>query len=270
MGNSDPNASAPRADKQHEIDLHRELASEYVKRRASAGSRLFDAHWNEEALRCLAPYAHDAALDCCCGDGILLPDLCAAYRQVTGLDISEDMLAMARERVGASPCTLVLGDAEHLPFPDNHFDAVTFRGAFHHVGDPAACLAEVRRVLRPGGAVVFFEPNADPLLWRAFRKFYYAVSPRFTDTHKQYRRGELCALITRAGLRPAVVKTAFYLAYPFAGLLDHFPFFTRIPCHTALTRFLLRVDRVLARLPLVRGWGFALVVVAEKPKDTSP
>lgn len=269
MGNSEP-ALSPRRDQQHEIDLHRELAAEYIKRRATAGSRLFDEHWNNEVLQCLAPYPKDAVLDCCCGDGILLPALCGAYTRVTGLDLSEDMLAMARERVAGAACALVLGDAEHLPFPDRCFDAVTFRGAFHHVGDPAACLAEIRRVLRPGGAVVFFEPNADPLAWRAFRKFYYAVSPRFTDTHKQYRRRELCALITQAGLQPAVVKTSFYLAYPFAGLLDHFTLFKRIPCHTALTRALLRVDRVLARLPLVRGWGFALVVVAEHPKDASP
>lgn len=264
-----PAPAAARADKQHEIDLHRELAGEYIKRRATPGSRLFDQYWNAEVLRCLEAYPKSHALDCCCGDGILLPALCTAYTRVTGLDISEDMLAMARARVTSSNCTLVTGDAENLPFGEATFDAVTFRGAFHHIGDPARCLSEVRRVLKPGGAVVFFEPNADPLAWRAFRKFYYAISPRFTEAHKQYRRRELCALVEGAGLRTATVKTLFYLAYPFAGLLDHFPFFKRVPFHAALTRGLLRVDAVLARLPLIRRWGFALVVVAEKPAGTA-
>ena len=251
--------------REEEIRLHESLAGEYVKRRASPGSQLFDAHWNEELLKCLETNSSGAVLDCCCGDGILLPDLAAHYGTVTGLDISEAMLALAAKREPKKAIELVCGEVEKLPFPDDAFHAVTFRGAFHHVSDPAQPMHEVYRVLRPGGQVVFFEPNGDPWIWRAARRMYYAMSDRFSSAHRSYRARELQALLTEARLETTDVKRLFYLAYPFAGLLDHFKIFRIVPFHAGLTRMLLAIDRVLARIPLIRYFGFALVVVARKP-----
>jgi ubiquinone/menaquinone biosynthesis C-methylase UbiE len=251
--------------REEEIRLHETLAEEYVKRRASAGSQLFDAYWNQEVIKCLDTSEAKQALDCCCGDGILLPDLAERYDKVIGLDISEAMLKLAAQREPREKIELVCGEVEHLPFADNAFDAITFRGAFHHVSDPAQSMKEVHRILRPGGQVVFFEPNGDPWIWRAARRLYYAMSHRFSSGHRSYRARELHALLEGAGLQPTTTKRLFYLAYPFAGLLDHFKVFRFVPFHAALTRFLLAVDRVLAMIPGIQHLGFALVVVAEKP-----
>ena len=91
-------------------------------------------------------------LDLGCGTGALTAQVLEQdpRRQVTGLDLSEQMLAQARARLG-DRVNLVQGDSEHLPFPDQSFDVVYCCDSFHHYPDPAAVLAEVGRVLVPGG-----------------------------------------------------------------------------------------------------------------------
>ena len=94
----------------------------------------------------------DRVMDLGCGTGALTAQVLEQdpRRQVTGLDLSEQMLAQARARLG-DRVNLVQGDSEHLPFPDQSFDVVYCCDSFHHYPAPAAVLAEVGRVLVPGG-----------------------------------------------------------------------------------------------------------------------
>ena len=94
----------------------------------------------------------DRVLDLGCGTGALTAQVLEQdpRRQVTGLDLSEQMLAQARARLG-DRVKLIQGDSECLPFPDGSFDVVYCCDSFHHYPDPAAVLAEVGRVLVPGG-----------------------------------------------------------------------------------------------------------------------
>ena len=245
--------------------LHRSMAGEYVRRRASEGSRRFEDYWNSEALRSLSRFPKGAVLDCCCGDGILLGALDSAYDRVTGIDISEEMLSLARKRVGSGDIELVQGNIEDLPFDDSSFDAAVFRGSFHHMSDPWRCLSEVRRVLRPGGGVVLFEPNGDPAVWRLLRKCYYPLSKKISSVHRFYRRRELADLLEGAGFSPGQMRTIFFFSYPFAGLLDHFPLFGWIPFHAFWTRAFIRIDKAMTRIPGINTTGFCLVAVGRKP-----
>jgi demethylmenaquinone methyltransferase/2-methoxy-6-polyprenyl-1,4-benzoquinol methylase len=81
--------------------------------------------------------------------------------QITGIDVSEDMLSRGRRNVAAagrsSRIALVLGQGERLPFPDTTFDAVTFTYLLRYVADPAATIAELARVVRPGGTLASLE-----------------------------------------------------------------------------------------------------------------
>ena len=81
--------------------------------------------------------------------------------QVVGVDLTEEMLAEGRRRVAAAGLAhrigLVAGRAEQLPFPDGHFDALTFTYLLRYVQDPQATLAELARVVRPGGTVASLE-----------------------------------------------------------------------------------------------------------------
>ncbi|MGH7395209.1 MAG: class I SAM-dependent methyltransferase [Candidatus Methylomirabilales bacterium] len=97
-------------------------------------------------------------LDLGAGTGLNLPHLCGARRYV-GVDPDPAMLARARPRaaVAAVPAALVLARGEHLPFPGGAFDTVLATLVFCTVPDVPAALAEVRRVLRPGGVLLFLE-----------------------------------------------------------------------------------------------------------------
>jgi demethylmenaquinone methyltransferase/2-methoxy-6-polyprenyl-1,4-benzoquinol methylase len=81
--------------------------------------------------------------------------------RVTGLDLTPQMLRAAAANVASSPhagrVSLVAGRAEDLPFRDATFDALTFTYLLRYVANPAATLAELARVVKPGGAVASLE-----------------------------------------------------------------------------------------------------------------
>jgi demethylmenaquinone methyltransferase/2-methoxy-6-polyprenyl-1,4-benzoquinol methylase len=81
--------------------------------------------------------------------------------QVVGVDLTEEMLREGHRRVAAAGLGdrigLVAGRAEQLPFPDGHFDALTFTYLLRYVQDPQATLTELARVVRPGGTVASLE-----------------------------------------------------------------------------------------------------------------
>ena len=81
---------------------------------------------------------------------------------VTGMDISKGMIEVARKKsVGLRECEFVVGSALQLPFPEGQFDVVAADSFLHHILDPAPCLREIRRVLKPTGFAVFDEPSRD-------------------------------------------------------------------------------------------------------------
>jgi ubiquinone/menaquinone biosynthesis C-methylase UbiE len=91
-------------------------------------------------------------LDAACGTGRHAEYLTALGHTVTGLDVSPDMLALARRRVPGA--RLVEAPLAPLPFEDAEFDAAVCALALSHVADPSDAIAELARVVRPGGPVV--------------------------------------------------------------------------------------------------------------------
>jgi demethylmenaquinone methyltransferase / 2-methoxy-6-polyprenyl-1,4-benzoquinol methylase len=102
-------------------------------------------------------------LDVATGTGLVARALERRGCEVTGLDQSADML-----RSGRTTRHRVQAQAERLPFPDGAFDAVTFTYLMRYVDDPAATMAELARVIRPGGtlACLEFHVPRNPV-WRA-------------------------------------------------------------------------------------------------------
>lgn len=100
------------------------------------------------------------------------------------LDISPDMLAQAKEKIGKYPARTeaAIGDACHLPYGDNYFDALYCFAGIGHFTDQKSALKEMARVVRPGGRVVFSEKNIPPWLRDTeYGKILINNNPMFAD-----------------------------------------------------------------------------------------
>jgi demethylmenaquinone methyltransferase/2-methoxy-6-polyprenyl-1,4-benzoquinol methylase len=140
-----------------------------------------DPRWRRALVSALAPSPGQRVLDVATGTGMVAAELLSRCPDcsVVGIDQSAAMLARARERFAAEPSTrveLIEGQAESLPFPDASFDALSFTYLLRYVDDPAATVAELARVVRPGGRVASLEFGVPPLaLARWAWRFYTAV-----------------------------------------------------------------------------------------------
>ena len=108
-----------------------------------------------------APRSGEAVLDLGCGTGRAFDPLRAAVGApglVVGLDLTPEMLDAATTAAHRTVTRLVLGDARRLPFPNGAFDAVFAAGLLPHLPDTMIGLAEIGRVVRPGGRLTLFHP----------------------------------------------------------------------------------------------------------------
>jgi ubiquinone/menaquinone biosynthesis C-methylase UbiE len=108
-----------------------------------------------------------AILDVGCGTGVFAAGIAAALPRATiwGVDLVEGMLTGGRERWQAlrDQAVPVQGDSERLPFPDGAFDAVTCANSFHHYPHQNRAVAEMYRVLKPGGRLLLLDGCRDSL-----------------------------------------------------------------------------------------------------------
>jgi ubiquinone/menaquinone biosynthesis C-methylase UbiE len=196
----------------------------------------------------------EAFLDAGCGDGRHLEALAAELpARRAGVDISERILETARARVDAD---FRQASLEALPFGDGEFDLVLSTQVIEHVPDADAAVAELARVLRPGGTLVISTDNARnhvsralnaprTLATRALR--LRGARGRIESPATPYTRESFRALLERGGFTVERLETfRFHLMWP----LDAKP----------LTRALNALDE---RLP-PHGLGDILVAVATR------
>lgn len=125
-------------------------------------------HWKRRMIELARVRAGEAALDVCCGTGDLAFALARRGARVTGLDFTEPMLAVARQRAAREGAVdFQQGDALRLPFPAASFDVVTVGYGLRNLADWQAGLAELRRVARPGARLLVLDfGKPDQALWR--------------------------------------------------------------------------------------------------------
>ena len=127
--------------------------------------------WKRRLVRLAAARPGLHALDLCCGTGDVAFALARAGAGVTGLDFSQEMLAMAKQRkpsAGTGQVEFLHGDALQTPFPDAHFDVVTISYGLRNLADFTGGLREMHRVTRPGGRLVILDFGKPPnRLWRS-------------------------------------------------------------------------------------------------------
>jgi ubiquinone/menaquinone biosynthesis C-methylase UbiE len=110
----------------------------------------------------------DVVLDLGCGPGGFLAAAASHCRSITGVDVVPAFVTECQatiDRLGLTNASTLLSDGNRVPADDGTFDAAILVDVIHHCEDPVAVLADVRRVLRPGGRLLVFEPNkGNPLL----------------------------------------------------------------------------------------------------------
>ena len=179
-----------------------------------------DPRWRRRMVEAVRAGPDERVLDVATGTGLVSQALVRRYRcQVVGLDQSAEMLSRARERVAADPelltrVTLIQGEAERLPFADGEFDHLTFTYLLRYVEDPAATLAELARVVKPGGRIASLEFAVPPQpLWRAAWTLYTRVGlptlGRLVSREWSYTGRFLARSIP-----------AFYERYPLARVIE--------------------------------------------------
>ncbi len=126
--------------------------------------------WKRQLVRLAAPRPGARALDLCCGTGDIALALARRGADVTGLDFSEPMLAVARrkqEKCKLRPATFIQGDAQQIPFPDGTFEIVTLGYGLRNLASVDAGLREMGRVAKPGGRLLVLDfGKPDNALWR--------------------------------------------------------------------------------------------------------
>jgi demethylmenaquinone methyltransferase/2-methoxy-6-polyprenyl-1,4-benzoquinol methylase len=156
---------------------------DFLNHLLSAG---FDRHWRSRAIRSLQLTGRESVVDVCTGTAdVALAAVSAApgASRVVGVDFSGEMLRLAGVKVrarGGGRVLLTRGDATKLPVPTASMDAATVAFGIRNVEKPERGLAEMYRVLRPGGrlAILEFSIPASALIRAVYLPYFRYVLPR--------------------------------------------------------------------------------------------
>lgn len=127
---------------------------------ATPTGRLVKTYESALLLELLQPRAGESILDVGCGTGIFTEDVLRSGARVTGIDLSVPMLQRAVIRLEAASFSALGADMRALPFTDNSFDRVFSMTAIEFLADARPGIAELHRVVRPGGCVVLTTLNS--------------------------------------------------------------------------------------------------------------
>lgn len=189
---------------------------DYFERRAPDWDSRMPAHLDETLRRLVATFAAElgaarAILEIGTGTGALIPCLLerAPAARLVSLDLAHAMLCQAHQRCPGA--RLVQGDVHALPFPAaaHSFDLVVCHNSFPHFADKRRALAEIGRVLRPGGQILILHNNSRARVNAIHSQAGAPIAEDFLPSG-----GEMRALLIEAGYRAVWVEDAadHYLA----------------------------------------------------------
>ena len=199
-------------------------------------------------------------LDNGCGIGSHYEALSKHSRDITGIDISEQMIYKARPRVQK----VILGDSQHLPFKNGNFDLVFSRSLLHHLPNPEVSVSEISRVLKESGEAVFSDTNCS-ILSKLPRKIAKEKGEHFSDSHKNFRVKELLDIIS-SELHVDKLYYFGYIAYPLLGFPDIIDVFKFAPFKNFTLKILIKIDEFISMLPAIRTQSWGVMIKASKKR----
>jgi len=242
---------------QREAQFHNKAFSE--KTRATVGKFYAVARASKQLYHelLLQNCAAKRVLEYGCGAGSRAYDLGRAKAAVTGIDIADGAIAMAKEKAAAEGLSDLISfevmNAEALNFAKESFDLVCGSGILHHL-DLKKALSEIGRVVKPDGRVVFYEP----LGHNAFINLYRRLTPNLRTPDEHPLRREDLKLLYR--FFDQVELRYFHFFSLFAVPLHAFPGFA------AVLGTLDALDRLLFRVPFFKKQAWVVVIQLSRPK----
>jgi len=189
------------------------------------------------------------ALEVGCGTGLITRRVASTEARIVSTDLSWELIDRARRGASFPNVVFQLANAEELPFRAEAFDVVFGNAILHHL-HPDTALAEFRRVLKPGGRVVFTEPNMlNPQI--AAQKNFAWLKKKLGDTPEEsaFLFFQAHRLLSRMGFVDIRVR-------PFDFLHPAIP--------AVMIAFVNRLGNILERIPLIRQIAGSLLIVGCK------
>jgi SAM-dependent methyltransferase len=208
-------------------------------------------------------------LDVGCGNGYVLAQYASFGAEVAGVDLTQTAIDLSRSRFELAGLRgdFQLTDGDRLPFEDDSFDIACSMGVLHHIEDPSPMVAELRRVLKPGGRIVLMLYHWASWKYHVVLRMKRLIDPRYRGKSQaealNMNDGDACPL--------AKVYTRGQARELLGAFADH-----RFELNLLSWRQLLLVpgiDRLLrpilpaaSRNIFARTMGWNLYVTATKPK----
>lgn len=180
----------------------------YILKKYSVQAKLFDNSEYSKFSKQIYPYVlkelaniqYSNILDVGCGTGNLLLKVIEKNKKtnIYGIDMSPDMLDIAKIKMKYTNATLIEADAENLPFADDFFDVVICIESFHNYSNKEKALLEIKRVLKNNGRFIICD-NITPNIIRQIINIYR----KFKDKNrlKKYSKNEILNLIKKMNFR---------------------------------------------------------------------
>lgn len=173
----------------------------------------------------------ESVFECGCGLGFNLLLLHELFQcRLTGLEVDESRLRRALRQLRAFRIRLLRGNVYALPFRDAEFDKILMAEVLEHLDDEMIALAELKRVLRPGGTLVITVPHSNyPFLWDPINKTrqWLQLSPIrrgplagiWANHVRLYQPDQFCAVVESAGFHVTTLRQETHYCCPFAHQL---------------------------------------------------
>ncbi len=198
-------------------------------------------------------------LDYCCGTGEFSISLARNGANVTGIDISDVSIKIAKENATKyglrDKIDFLVMDAEKLEFNDNTFDTIVCGGVLHHL-DIEKAYSELARVLSPNGEIICGEPLAYNPIFQLYRKLTPHLRTEWEAGHILNKKSINLSKHYFNKIELRMFHLTTLLAVPFR----HFSSFSSI------LRIFEKIDSVLLKVPLIKWLAWQVVFILSRPK----
>ena len=232
-----------------EISVQDHSSQYYDKRYSGLGMA-----YHKETISWLMKHAKLKVLDAGCGTGIISELYKDVYLDITGVDVSTEMLKK-------HPGKYIHCSVSEMPFPDGYFDFIVCRSLLHHLPYPYPAVKEMHRVLKPSGRIALWETNKSALAQMVRKRTQHG--DRFSEYHHSFSGNELKSLVS-SFFKVDEIRHMGYLQYPLYGFPDIIDFTPYIPFNNFTYNLTGSIDRFLEKLPVIKTMSWAIGIQAFK------